>query len=263
MEIVNVLGLKPDKDYGQNFLLDPEVCRRIVSLLEIEKNDSVLEVGPGLGSLTHFLALETKPTVCDIDNRMINFLEQTYKDGLNYICDDIRKVDVSSYDRVIGNLPYNITSELIVYLLTNCKNAKKLVLMAQREAVDRIFDLSGKEYGPLSIYLRLYSECKKEFSLKPSYFYPAPKCISTVFTVKPYENVDKGEIFKVYKLAKALFLNRRKTIYNNLKNYLANSDKAKNILDSLNILLTKRPEEISPDKYLDLYRAINEYNEGE
>ena len=256
MEIVNVLGLKPDKDYGQNFLLDPEVSNRIVSLLDINEKDSVLEVGPGLGSITHFIVEKCVPAVCDIDRRMINFLEQTYKDKLVYICEDIRKIDISVYNKIIGNLPYNITSELVVFLLTNAKKADKFVLMAQKEAVDRIFDLSGKEYGPLSIYLHLLCECKKEFSLKPSYFYPAPKVVSTVFTATPKKDVDKDLVFKVYKLAKSLFLNRRKTIYNNLKNYLGDQERAKQVLEKVSINLTSRPEEISPDKYLDLYQAI-------
>ena len=257
MEIIDKSGLKPDKDYGQNFLLEPDVCKRIVDLLEIQ-NDKVLEIGPGIGSLTHFLSeyKDSQITLVDIDKRMIDFLKILYtKENINLVLNDIRKVDVSSYNKIIGNLPYNITTETIVYLLENCSSATNMVLMCQTEAFPRFNDLSGKEYGPVSILVHLLGDSKRNFTVKPGCFYPIPKCSSLVFTLNVDKNTDRELALKVYRFAKQLFLNRRKTIYNNLSSFLGNKEKAQAILDGLNIPANKRPEEISPSDYVRLYKA--------
>lgn len=258
MEIIEKSGLKPDKDYGQNFLLEPDVSKRIVDLLEID-NDSVLEIGPGIGSLTHFIAeyKNAHITLVDIDKRMIDFLRILYtKDNIDLVLNDIRKVDVSSCTKIIGNLPYNITTETIVYLLENCKKAKKMVLMCQSEAFPRFSDLSGKEYGPVSILVHLLGDSKRNFVVKPGCFYPVPKCSSLVFTINIGENADRDLALKVYKFAKQLFLNRRKTIYNNLSSYLGDKEKARVLLERASIPEIKRPEEISPSDYVKLYKQL-------
>ena len=118
-ELVNRCNVKPDKDYGQNFLVEPQIAEKIVDVLDVEKEDKVLEIGPGLGSLTHFVANKCNLDVCDIDSRMIDFLKIFYREDINYILDDVRKIDVSIYDKIIGNLPYNITTELVTFLLLN------------------------------------------------------------------------------------------------------------------------------------------------
>ena len=253
MQIVNNSNARPDKDYGQNFLVEPDVCKRIVNSLNIEDGDSVLEIGPGLGSLTHFLDEQTKNlTIVDIDERMIAFLALVYK--ANIVQCDIRKHDVSKYDKIIGNLPYNITSETIVYLLQNAILAKKIVLMIQSDALSHFLDVSGKEYGPSSVLLHLLGEPKKLFSVKAGCFYPVPKCSSTVFEINIKHICEIEEAKEVYFFAKAMFLNRRKTIYNNLQNYLKNKDLAASLLEKCQIQLTNRPEDISPLSYLKLYR---------
>lgn len=256
MEIINKSNAHPDKDYGQNFLVDPEVSKAIVYALEIEENEKVLEVGPGLGSLTHFLVGKGDITVCDIDSRMIDFLKIIYQKEVNYILNDVRKIDVSIYDKIIGNLPYNITSELVSFLLLNARNAKKMVLMCQQEAFNHFFDVSGKEYGPISVILHLLGDAKRVMTLKPGYFQPAPKCNSLVFTFSYNPSTDYESAVGTYKLAKSLFLNRRKTIYNNLKNYLKDGDKASKLLTEVGIEPNKRPEEISPLLFLKMYKNI-------
>ena len=256
MEIVNKSNAHPDKDYGQNFLIDPAVSKQIVDALEIEDNETVLEIGPGLGSLTHFLANYPHVTVCDIDSRMIDFLKIIYKDSITYILNDVRKINESSYDKIIGNLPYNITTELVSFLLINAKQAKSMVLMCQQEAFNHFYDVSGKEYGPVSVLLHLLGDIKKILTLTPGYFYPMPKCNSLVFSFNRKDDVNHEEAVAVYKLSKALFANRRKTIYNNLKNYLQDSEKAKLVLDNLKIDYNKRPEDISSLLFLDIYKNI-------
>lgn len=255
-EIVRKTGTNPDKDYGQNFLIEPVYSSQIVDALEVSPSDKVLEIGPGLGSLTHYLSLNGTITVCDIDGRMINFLKVIYPNNVEFILNDIRKVDVSKYDKIIGNLPYNITSELVTFLLLNAKECKRMVLMCQQEAFNRFFDVSGKDYGPISVLLHLLGKSEKILTLKPGCFYPAPKCNSLVFTVDIAPVCDREKAIKVYKMSKSLFLNRRKTIYNNLSNYLGNRDKAKSILEKLNIPENKRPEDISPLLFLEIFENI-------
>ena len=262
MEIIEKSGLKPDKDYGQNFLLEPDVCKKIVDLLEISSEDAVLEIGPGIGSLTHFLSVSDAKeiTLVDIDKRMIDFLKILYaKDNIELVLNDIRKVDVSNYTKIIGNLPYNITTETIVYLLEKCQKARRMVLMCQAEAFPRFYDLSGKEYGPASMLVHLVGGSKRNFVVKPGCFHPVPKCSSLVFTIDLEKNVNKSFVLEVYKFAKRLFLNRRKTIYNNLSTCLGNKEVAQKILEALNIPMNKRPEEILPQQYVGIYNLSKDY----
>ena len=255
MDIVNNSNARPDKDYGQNFLVEPQVCERIVGALSIQTDETVLEIGPGLGSLTHFLDRESSNlTIVDIDERMIDLLRLNYK-NTNIVMDDIRKHDVSSYDKIIGNLPYNITSETIVYLLLKAIKVKKIVLMIQTDAYLHFSDISGKEYGPASVLLHLLGSSKKLFQVKPGSFYPVPKCSSTVFEININHECELDEAKQVYLFAKSLFLNRRKTISNNLTNIVKDRDLANFILEQSGIKITARPEEIKPMDYLNLYRV--------
>ena len=256
-EIVNKADLKPDKDYGQNFLVEPEICEKIVDYLNVEENESVIEVGPGLGSLTHYLSLLKNPvTVVDIDLRMTNFLKVIYdKTNIKIVENDIRKVDVSSYKKVIGNLPYNITTEAIQYFLLNARSAKRMVFMIQQETFAHFYDVVGKEYGPTSVLIHLLGNIEKLLTVKAGSFYPAPKCSSVVFAINIDSNKDRTTAINAFKVAKQLFLNRRKTILNNLTNLLKNKELALKTLNDLSISPLLRPEQLAPEKYL----AISEY----
>ena len=254
-ELVKKCDVKPDKDYGQNFLVEPELASKIVDSLNVSNDDYVLEIGPGLGSLTHFIAGKCKLDVCDIDSRMIDFLKIFYKNDINYILDDVRKIDVSKYNKIIGNLPYNITTELVTFLLLNSE-ADRMVLMCQSEAFNRFFDLKGENYGPVSVLLHLLGESEKVLTVKPGSFMPAPKCNSLVFVFTKKPVCEKITAIEVYKMCKSLFLNRRKTIYNNLKNYVKNIDLINEVLTKLNIDINRRPETISPNEYLLMYELF-------
>lgn len=257
-EIANKADLKPDKDYGQNFLIEPQVCERIVNALEIKDNDKVIEVGPGLGSLTHYLSqYKNKSTVVDIDLRMVNFLKVVYKDNSNIevVANDIRKTDVSQYTKVIGNLPYNITTEAIQYFLLNATDATRMVFMIQSETLAHFYDVAGKEYGPTSVLIHLLGSIEKLFTVNAGSFYPAPKCSSSVFAINIDGGVDRESAIRAFKVAKALFANRRKTISNNLLNYLKNKDTVNQLCADLNLNPLLRPEQIAPE----MYSRISEY----
>lgn len=249
--ILNSNNIKPTKDFGQNFLVEPTVSEKIVSLLGDCDNDFVLEIGPGLGSLTHFIKKKVDNLdVIEIDSTFVAYLSYQYPD-LNIIYNDALKTNIAKYNKIISNLPYNITSELIIYLLTNGLNCKKYVLMCQTEALDHFVSLEGENYGPSSILIHLLGDIRKEFVVKPGSFVPAPKCTSSVFTIS-VTNLDREEAVFTYKFAKHMFLNRRKTIYNNLSNYLGNKELAKDILVRVNVNPNERPEKISPLKYKEL-----------
>ena len=256
-EIVNKANLKPDKDYGQNFLVEPQVSERIVEALQIKDGDAVLEVGPGLGSLTHFLACKnTDLTVVDIDQRMTDFLKIVYKDqNVKIIENDIRKVDVSSCNKVIGNLPYNITTETIQYFLLNATKAERMVFMIQAETFNHFYDIEGKEYGPTSVLIHLLGNIEKLFTVKAGSFYPAPKCSSVVFTINIDTRINRFSAISAFEIAKQLFVNRRKTILNNLVNYLKSKDLANQLCEDLHINPLSRPEQLRPEIYL----SISEY----
>ena len=259
-EIISKAELKPDKDYGQNFLVEPVICKRIVDSLKIEENDTVLEVGPGLGSLTHFISeTQVNYDAVDIDLRMVNFLKVVYQDfsKISIIENDIRKHDVSKYNKIIGNLPYNITTESIVYFLINATSAQKMVFMIQSEAINRFYDTKGGEYGPGSVLLHLLGKIEKLFTVKPGSFYPAPKCSSVVFCIDIDEKKERKEAIGAFVLAKKLFTNRRKTISNNLLNTFKNKEMCSKILADLSINPLSRPEDLPPEIYLRIYRYVN------
>ena len=251
-EIVNKASLKPDKDYGQNFLVEPPISKRIVDALNINEKDTILEVGPGLGSLTHFLLeYNTNLTVDDIDKRMTDFLRIVYQESkLKIIEEDVRKIDVSRYTKIIGNLPYNITTELLQFFLINSRNSKRMVFMIQSETYSHFSDISGKEYGPTSVLIHLLGNIEKLFVVKAGSFYPAPKCNSTVFAITINDDADRARAIRAFKIAKQLFANRRKTILNNLVNCLKNKDLVNQLCLDLNINPQLRPEQISPETYL-------------
>ena len=258
-EIVTKASLRPDKDYGQNFLVEPSICEKIVDALNIQENDTVLEVGPGLGSLTHFISLKNaKYNAVDIDPRMVNFLRVVYQDFSNVqiIESDIRKHDVSKYSKVIGNLPYNITTETIQFFLTNAVSAKRMTFMIQNEALNRFYDVKGKEYGPVSVLLHLLGSIEKLFVVKAGSFYPAPKCSSVVFAINIDENKSREDAIGAFKLAKSLFFNRRKTIQNNLVNTLKDKELVAKLCADLKINPLSRPEDLSPDTYLTIFKYL-------
>ena len=260
LEICRKSDIHPSKDYGQNFLIEPDACERIVDLLDIQKDEKVLEIGPGIGSVTHFLSLYSNEIdAIDIDNAMVSFLNLFYKEAKNVkiIENDIRKHDISPYQKIIGNLPYNITTEIIVYLLTAKSIAERMVLMCQLETFAHFFDVKGSEYGPTSVLIHLLGNIEKGFIVKRGCFYPVPNVDSIVFKIDIENKYDKVEVLKAYKLSKSLFLNRRKTILNNLGNYLKDKEKALEYLTKLNILPNLRPEQIAPEKYLELSKLLN------
>ena len=264
LEVCRKSNIHPTKDYGQNFLITPDTSKRIVDSLDIQDSDVVLEVGPGIGSLTHFLSeYKNDIDVVDIDYQMTSFLNVVYQDNanINIIKNDIRKHDVSKYTKVVANLPYNITTEVIVYLLMNAKKAKKMVLMCQNETFLHFYNTSGSEYGPTSILIHLLGSINKTIVVGKGCFYPVPKVDSVVFEINLDKEINE-DIVRAYKVSKSLFLNRRKTIFNNLSNFIKDKELARKILSDASLMENLRPEQIPPEKFLEISLLISKIKEG-
>lgn len=245
-------------EVGQNFLLDTDAAERIVSLLDIQEGERVLEIGSGAGSLTFFLT-ETKGEIeaIDIDEALIAKLQQDFGDGVNVHYGNGMKWDYAPYDKILGNLPYYITSGLIERALLLGTKAKTMAFMVQKEAAERLLaPVGSKEYGPLPILISLCSNAKRAFHVNRSCFAPAPHVDSSVLLFQMKER-DPELIARTFKIANSLFLQRRKTIYNNLKNYLHDGDKARALLEELGLSENLRPENLTPEQYLSLTKRID------
>ncbi|MDR0934949.1 MAG: 16S rRNA (adenine(1518)-N(6)/adenine(1519)-N(6))-dimethyltransferase RsmA [Erysipelotrichaceae bacterium] len=263
-EIVKKSGIKANKNLGQNFLIEPEISKKIVEALDIKPKEKILEIGPGLGSLTHYLVkYDNDIEIVDIDSRMTNFLDVMYKDNSNLkiVNEDVLKVNISDYDKIVSNVPYYITTELITKSVLKADKCKKMVFMIQKEAYKRFSSKVNEDgYSAIGVLISLVGEIKKIMQVSAGAFYPAPPIDSLVFEIT-FDLTKKNKTnFETYKLAKSLFLNKRKTILNNLTNLLKNKERSIKILDELGIDKTYRPENLSPVDYSNIYLLINSLN---
>jgi len=252
--------IKAKKSLGQNFLIDQNIIDKIINTVEI-KDKSVLEIGPGTGNLTKNILIKKpkKLIVIEKDNELAESLKKYLEDNIKIINDDILKIDENKLDvdvlTVFGNLPYNISTEILCNWIVNIKNKNfwfdNLVLMFQKEVADRIIaKFNTKNYGRLSILSNWKLEIEKICDVKPSSFFPKPKIDSSVLLLKP-----KLDFFplsnpkNLEKLTRTFFMHRRKMLkksYNLL--FKGNLDIAK----KLNIDLNLRPQNLSFETYYKL-----------
>lgn len=255
-EKIKSYKLIANKSLGQNFLINVQTAEKIVSLLEVNEKDKVLEIGAGLGSLSYFLA--KTPGNCeliDIDERMLMFLEENFKDAknINVKRQNILKYDLSGFTKIIGNLPYYITSSIIEKLLLDGKNVTKFVVMTQKEVYPKLLKTNK---SPLSLFLNYVAEISSPIEVGKNSFAPIPHVDSVVFEIVPNNNIRNKDNEKLFKLMKQLFLLRRKNILNNLSNVTKNKEKAREILDKMNIDINKRPEELPIEFYINSLKLL-------
>ena len=221
------------KKFGQNFLIDTTVLDRIISSAEITKEDCVLEIGPGIGTMTQYLAERAGSVVAvEIDKALIPILEETLQDydNVTVINDDILKVDINRLVeeknggrpiKVVANLPYYITTPIIMGLFESRVPLKSITIMVQKEVADRMQVGPGtKDYGALSLAVQFYAEPYIAANVPPNCFIPRPNVGSAVIRLKTYEQPQiqvKDEAF-LFALIRASFNQRRKTLVNSLKN---------------------------------------------
>ncbi len=243
------------KEVGQNFLIDSEVASRIVSLLDIQPTDKVLEIGCGAGSLSYFLAeREGEADLIDIDEGLLAKLKEDFAacGHLHIQQGNAMKYDYRPYTKIVGNLPYYITSGIIERALLLGENCSKFVFMVQKEAADRLLAKPNtKDYSPLAILIRLLTVPRLEFKVARTCFAPAPHVDSAVISLAK-SKTNRQSVLKAYKLASICFQKRRKTLMNNLESVVKDKTKLQQTLIKNGISLTARAEQLTPEQYLSL-----------
>ena len=270
-EILNTYNLRAKKNFGQNFLVDASVTGRMASTLR--DDGVVIEVGPGIGSLTEELAKRAKHVRSyEIDERLIPVLEDTLKDydNVEIVLQDILETDINKelqplvdkYKHIefAANLPSYSTTPVLFKLFESSIPFEKIVVMIQKEVADRFSAKPGtKEYGALSVESQYLYDVKKLFNVPRTSFNPAPNVDSAVISFTKHEKnktVDNEKLF--FELVKACFKQRRKTLYNNLKEYFDSKEKAESLLLKANIPLETRAEMLDLNQYIELYKALKE-----
>ncbi len=221
------------KKYGQNFLIDPHVLDKIIDSAQITKDDMVLEIGPGIGTMTQYLACAArKVTAVEIDRALIPILEDTLAgyDNVRIINDDILKTDLAGLAeeendgrpmKVVANLPYYITTPIIMALFEKHVPVQSITVMVQKEVAERMQSGPGsKEYGALSLAVQYYAKPYLAANVPPNCFIPRPKVGSAVIRLDRYEAppVDVRDEALLFRIIRASFNQRRKTLVNGLKN---------------------------------------------
>ena len=267
--ILNRFKLRADKKLGQNFLIDENVVHQIVAAAELSEADTVLEVGPGIGTLTQGLA-ESKARVVavELDTRLLPVLATTLNgyDNVRVVHGDILKVNImeevgAPSFKVCANLPYYITTPIIFALLEKRLPMERLVAMVQKEVAERMAaQPGGKEYGALSVAIQYYTEPKIAFIVPPTSFIPAPAVDSAVIVCKrrekpPVEVCDEGLFFRVVKAAFSL---RRKMLSNSLKNMGIKSEQVVQWLELAGVDGKRRAETLSLEDFAKLTNSFNE-----
>ena len=257
------MKIYPKKSLGQNFLIDRVILEKIVNVTQVE-NKTILEVGPGTGNLTSFI-LKNNPKkvfVIEKDDDLAKSLKENFEDQLTIINDDILNINENSlFDEkviVFGNLPYNISSEILSKWITNLKDNfwfEHLVLMFQKEVADRIVaKFNTSAYGRLSILSNWKLNVQKICDIKPESFSPRPKIDSSLLFFSPRKNFHKIKDPKnLEKITRIFFRHRRKMLKKPF-NQIFNGDKK--ILDKLKIDLNLRPQNLD---FITYYKLTSEY----
>ena len=266
---------RPQKRFGQNFLTNQSIINRIIASLDPKPGETIIEIGPGEGALTHpLLEFGSRVIAIEFDNNLIPSLEQKFGDSQDFhlvhadaltteFCGIIRP---SSTARVVANLPYNVSTAILQRLIEQRVCVTEMVLMLQREVVDRITAAPGSsERGYLSVLVEAYCETEKLFDVAPGSFHPAPKVWSSVVRVTPRrDSAAKVKDEKLlWQIVSAGFAQRRKTMLNNLRNAppplqetVKNHGGASIVLCRAEVELQRRAETLTLEEWARIARAM-------
>lgn len=262
-------GITPTKKFGQNFVIDPGTVKKIVTASKINSNDFVMEVGPGLGSLTlailqagaNLTAVEIDPPLAKrlpstVKEFMPNALERfnvILKDALELNAQDVPNLANAQHFTLVANLPYNVATPIILTLLEKFNNLTSFLVMVQKEVADRLCAQPGtKTYGTPSVKLAWYGESQKAGLIGRNVFWPAPNVDSALVYFERNNEIreDEQEREKVFKIIDAAFQQRRKTLHSALKGIISNES-----YDIAGIDPTRRGETLTCAEFLALYKA--------
>lgn len=271
-------GFTFKKSFGQNFLTDTNILQKIVDTAEIDKNVNIIEIGPGIGALTEFLAENAAEVVAfEIDERLVPILEDTLRDhdNIKVINEDVLKADLQTRVKefknpnlpikVVANLPYYITTPILMHLIESKIPFAEFVVMMQKEVADRISaEPNTKAYGSLSIAVQYYMTAKVAFVVPRTVFVPAPNVDSAILKMtrreQPLVEVKDEDFF--FRVSKISFVHRRKTLWNNLTSHFGKSEEVKTkleqALENANIKPSIRGEALSIPDFARLSDALSE-----
>ena len=268
--ILKKYGIHANKSLGQNFLINEEVINQIMERAEIDENDLVIEIGPGLGTLTSRLLEKAGKVICvELDDRMITILNDRFKlyNNFELIHDDILKVDLNKIInenllennninkiKIVANLPYYITTPIIMKLLEEKLNITSITVMIQKEVADRLIAVPGeKNAGAITYSVYYYAEAEKVLDVANNSFIPEPSVTSTVIKL----NIRKEPVIQIkdeklmFKIIKQAFMQRRKTLVNALSNMemFKSKEEIIKMLEELNINTKVRGETLTIEQY--------------
>jgi len=269
-------GFTFKKSFGQNFLTDTNILQKIVDTAEIDDQVNVIEIGPGIGALTEFLAERAAEVMAfEIDHRLVPILADTLRDfdNVTVVNEDILKVDLAQHIqnfkkpdlpiKVVANLPYYITTPILMHLIESGIPFSEFVVMMQKEVADRISARPNtKAYGSLSIAVQYYMTAKVAFIVPRTVFVPAPNVDSAILKMvrrpEPAVAVEDEKFF--FKVSKASFTHRRKTLWNNLTGYFGKTDEIKDkltkALDQAGLSPSVRGEALGLEEFASLADAL-------
>lgn len=265
MMILDKFNLQAKKKFGQNFLVDLNIISNIVECAHIKENTCVIEIGPGIGGLTEYIARQAKKVIAyDIDERLMEVLAYSLEEyeHVEVRLQDFLTVDLDQlfhelkeYDHIsiISNLPYYITSELLTKVILSGLNIDYFVGMMQKEVA---LKLIGKENLPLKLIMDYVGLVKYEFVVSANVFIPKPHVDSAVISMRFKPEIDL-DIKSFYELIQGCFKQKRKTIYNNLISKYEDKAKITEVLSEANIDPKTRAEQLSLDHFIKLYTTLN------
>ena len=253
--------VNPKKFLGQHFLIDDNISKKIVDNINFKKFKKVIEIGPGKGALTkHLLHIKDILTLIEVDNESVVFLKNEFlNEKLDIIENDFLKFDIqSAYPSeenilIIGNFPYNISSQILFKSIDNYKSVKAIIGMFQKEVAERIISKNNsKQYGILSVKTQLFYDAKILFDVSPNVFFPKPKVNSAVISLTRKENINIDcDLELLDRIIKLSFQHRRKKIKNSLKKL----DIEENILEDS--IFDSRPEQLTIEEFVKLTKKIS------
>lgn len=255
-------GLYAKKSFGQNFLINEGIIRRIVNGMDVDSFDSVIEIGPGLGSLTLPLSKKAKKLIAvDADRDMVMVLREIFKDAKNVeiVQSDFLRFDPDfcsemNHRLLIGNLPYNITSELLEYMLE--KGFRSAGMMVQKEVADKLsYVPKKKENCPLGAFIKMTGELTLISDVDSSSFHPAPKVQSAFIRIDQKQKID----FSLYPILKALFKDPNKTMANCLKQTPCYQNALAYFKDNQDDRLSYRARQLEADELYNILKTIQEH----
>lgn len=274
IEVLQKYNFNFQKKFGQNFLIDTTVLDRIISSAEITKEDCVLEIGPGIGTMTQYLAERAREVVAvEIDKALIPILEDTLSayDNVTVINDDILKVDINKIAeernggkpiKVVANLPYYITTPIIMGLFESNVPLKSITIMVQKEVADRMQVGPGtKDYGALSLAVQYYAKPEIVANVPPNCFIPRPNVGSAVIRLTRYDKppVEVADEKKMFALIRASFNQRRKTLVNGLCNaggLHVTKEQVQEALEAMGMPATVRGETFTLEQFATLSNLL-------